>query len=176
MTPETLTITLATDNDSRDVIAMIDEIYREYDDVIFLEGADADLLAITETYRGQGGEFWICRSAEGELAGTVAVKIDDAGEATLKRMYVRKTFRGTGLAGRLFETVVAWARARGAGRLVSWSDTRFERAHAFYARLGMEQFGLRAMTDGAMPYSEYGLAMAITRCTSLPQSPCPGDG
>lgn len=172
-----MTIAPATDSDSRDVIELIDEVYREYGEVMYLEGADADLAAIEETYRARGGEFWVCRAGDGELAGTMAVKIDDdTREAALKRMYVRKAFRGKGLAGRLFDTAVAWALARRATRLVSWSDTRFERAHAFYAKRGMTRIGVRHMTDGAMPYSEYGFAMDLTRCKCLPQSPCPEDG
>jgi len=172
-----MTIAPAADSDSREIIALIDEIFREYGDVIFLEGADADLLAIEEIYRAGGGEFWVCRADDGELAGAAGVRVDNAHrEATLDRLYVRKAFRGTALAGRLFDTAVAWALDRGARRLVSWSDTRFERAHAFYAKRGMAQTGVRHMTDGAMPYSEYGFAMDLTRCTTRRQSPCPGDG
>ena len=150
------------DSDSREVIALIEEIYGEYGEVMFTEGADGDLLAIEETYRAHGGEFWVCRDGAGQLAATVAVKLDaTAAEATLKRLYVREPLRGTGLAERLFDTVVAWAATRRATRLVSWSDTRFTRAHAFYARRGLAPIGTRDMTDGAMPYSEYGYAMDL---------------
>lgn len=147
------------DSDSPDVIALIDKVYREYGEVMFLEGADGDLLAIEQTYRAGGGEFWVCRDAGGNLIATVAVTLGaDGTEADLKRLYVRKGNRGTGLADELFDTAVAWAASRGARRLVSWSDTRFERAHAFYARRGLSRFAVRDMTDGAMPYSEYGYA------------------
>ena len=150
------------DSDSREVIALIEAIYGEYGEVMFTEGADGDLLAIEATYRARGGEFWVCRDGGGRLAATVAVKLDPAaGEATLKRLYVHKTLRGTGLADRLFDTVVAWASTRGASRLVSWSDTRFTRAHAFYARRGLTRIATRHMTDGAEPYSEYGYAMDL---------------
>ena len=63
-----------------------------------------------------------------------------------------------GLADALFAGAAAWAAGRGARRLVSWSDTRFERAHAFYARHGLSRFAVRQMTDGVVPYSEYGFA------------------
>jgi len=162
MDADTVNIMPGRDSDSPEVVALIEEIYGEYGEVMFLEGADGDLVAIEETYRGHGGEFWVCRDGAGQLVGTVAVKLDAAaGEATLKRLYVHEDLRGTGLADRLFDTVVAWAAARGAARLVSWSDTRFTRAHAFYAKRGLAQIGQRDMTDGAMPYSEYGYAMDL---------------
>ena len=154
-----MNITPGRDADSQDVIALIDAVYGEYGEVMFLEGADADLVAIERTYRHAGGEFWVCRDADGRLAGTVAVKLHaDSAEAVLKRLYVRQEFRGTGLADELFDLVLAWSAARGVRRLVSWSDTRFVRAHAFYARRGLSRIGAREMTDGALPYSEYGYA------------------
>ena len=162
MRPDAINITPGRDTDSQDVIALISSIYAEYGEVMFLQGADADLAAIERTYRHAGGEFWVCRDADGQLVGTVAVKFhSDSGEAVLKRLYVRKASRGTGLADELFDLVLAWSAARGAQRLVSWSDTRFTRAHAFYARRGMSRIGTRDMTDGALPYSEYGYAMTL---------------
>ena len=60
-------ITPACDADSRDVIALIESIYGEYGEVMFLGGADADLEAIERTYRQAGGEFWVCRDGGGRL-------------------------------------------------------------------------------------------------------------
>jgi hypothetical protein len=41
-------------------------------------------------------------------------------------------------------------------RLECWSDTRFTRAHAFFARGGFQGDGrVRRMHDGWMPYEEY---------------------
>jgi hypothetical protein len=37
-----------------------------------------------------------------------------------------------------------------------WSDTRFTRAHAFFARHGFQRDGrVRSMDDGWLPYQEY---------------------
>jgi hypothetical protein len=41
-------------------------------------------------------------------------------------------------------------------RIEFWSDTRFTRAHAFFARLDFHRDGrIRSMDDGYMPYQEY---------------------
>ncbi len=41
-------------------------------------------------------------------------------------------------------------------RVEFWSDTRFTRTHAFFARFGLQRAGrIRTMHDGWMPYQEY---------------------
>lgn len=55
---------------------------------------------------------------------------------TLRSMWVAPELRGSGLAARLVDEVVAWARQDGARRLVLWSLLPAHRAHAFYARYG----------------------------------------
>ena len=48
------------------------------------------------------------------------------------------------------------AATRGFQRVEFWSDTRFERAHRFFQRLGFQPDGrVRQMTDGLIDYQEY---------------------
>ena len=62
----------ATPADVAPLIALIDRVYREYGDVIYLEGADGDLLDIDRFYRAQGGEFVVLDDA-GSVRGAHAV-------------------------------------------------------------------------------------------------------
>ncbi|MEZ5299832.1 MAG: hypothetical protein R3F11_04070 [Verrucomicrobiales bacterium] len=58
----------ATNADSAAVTALIDSVYQEYGEILFLEGADADLLDIDGRYAAKGGAFvvWV---EGGEVAG-----------------------------------------------------------------------------------------------------------
>lgn len=58
-------------------------------------------------------------------------------------MYVTPSARGTGVAERLVEAVVAWARAQGAPALFLQVTGSLPRARAFYARAGFVPTGER---------------------------------
>jgi len=64
------------------------------------------------------------------------------------RVYVAASQRGTGIAATLMATAEAHARAAGAEVIRLWSDTRFTRAHTFYAKLGYVRQGpIRVLND-----------------------------
>jgi ribosomal protein S18 acetylase RimI-like enzyme len=64
------------------------------------------------------------------------------------RVYVAANQRGTGIAATLMATAEAHARAAGAEVIRLWSDTRFTRAHTFYAKLGYVRQGpIRVLND-----------------------------
>ena len=43
--------------------------------------------------------------------------------------------------------MIAWCQAEGIRHLLLWSDTRFDRAHVLYRRLGFQHTGERALND-----------------------------
>jgi RimJ/RimL family protein N-acetyltransferase len=53
------------------------------------------------------------------------------------------------------ETVLDWSRAQGLGRVVLWSDTRFESSHRLYRRLGFAQLGERTVEGDINESREY---------------------
>jgi GNAT superfamily N-acetyltransferase len=145
--------------DREAIIEMIDSIYREYGDEIYLQGADSDLLDIETNYL-QDGEFWVEQTDTGEVIASIAVKrstINNSKElvASLKRFYMLPKYRGSGLARQMHDTVIEWCKQNHINQIYLWSDTRFTRAHSFYSKHGYKQKGTRALDDGAMPYQEY---------------------
>src|SRR5689334_9488848 len=148
----------ATDADVPGIVALIDGVYREYGDRIFLEGADADLLKIDDYYRAPGGEFVVLADEAGAIYAAHAVQpIDKSqGLCTFRRLYMKAELRGGGWGARVMQWAIDWARDAGFRRVEFWSDTRFTRAHRFFRRLGFQHDGrVRHLDDGAMPYSEY---------------------
>ncbi len=139
------------------IIKMIDSIYQEYGDSIYLQDADSDLLDIEAIYLNNG-EFWVETSEDDDtqVIGCIAIKrAEDNNVAWLKRFYLLAEFRGSGIAQEMHETAIEWCRKNDISEIHLWSDTRFKRAHLFYQKNSYQQTGIRDMNDGAMPYQEY---------------------
>jgi len=94
-----------------------------------------DLADVRGAYQAGGGEFWVAR-AGGEVAGTIAaIRIADDAVA-LRKMFVAAEHRGDGLAARLMETLVEWARAEGVRTIYLGTTAVMSAAHRFYAKHG----------------------------------------
>jgi GNAT superfamily N-acetyltransferase len=94
-----------------------------------------DLADVGGAYQAGGGEFWVAR-ADGEVAGTIAaIRIADDAVA-LRKMFVAAEHRGDGLAARLMETLVEWARAEDVRTIYLGTTAVMSAAHRFYAKHG----------------------------------------
>ncbi len=144
----------ATSADRDGIIALIDGVFREYGDRVFLEDADGDLLDIAAHY-GEG--LFMVLDDGSRVRGTVALVPlgERPGVCLLRRLYLDAELRGGGWGQGMMEWACSTARALDMARMEFWSDTRFSRAHAFYEKLGYHHGGtVRAMDDGWMPYEE----------------------
>ncbi len=99
------------------MIRLIGRVYDEYG--FIFEPADEvpDLLAFTGHYVAPHGAFFVIRQHE-QMVGSVGVERLGEGSAEL---HIR--------------------------HLLLWSDTRFDRAHVLYERLGFQRTGERALDD-----------------------------
>lgn len=107
---------------------------------LFPEGfAPAPLSAADcEALRPPRGAFLIAR-ADGALIGCVALRPHDATTGEVKRLWVAKAGRRTGLASRLMEAVEVEARALGMRLLVLDTSRHLPEAVAFYRRWGWRE-------------------------------------
>lgn len=142
--------------DYQNIVKLIDTVYREYGDSVCLERADSDLLAIEKNYKNKGGCFWVWKE-KGEITATVAVvPADEKDTVMLKRLYLKKNYRGSGKANLLLNFVIEWAKERSYKKMILWSDTRFLRGHKFYKKHEFIRGDIvRTMNDGNIPYKEY---------------------
>jgi putative acetyltransferase len=141
----TLKVRPTVPEDTPGILALIGEVYREYDCVLDAEGEERHLLEPGPYFRASGGEFWVVED-EGEVRATVAVTLhEDAGE--LKSLYVHPDLRRQGWGRRLTELAIEYARSRGRGRMILWSDTRFTSAHRLYRGMGFRETGVRELHD-----------------------------
>jgi putative acetyltransferase len=139
------------------IMALIDVVYHEYGDRLCLENGDRDLLDIDAYYVKAGGAFVVLDDA-GRVRGTHAVlpEATRAQVGVFRRLYLEAALRGGPWGAQLMQWAIDWARAHNMRRIEFWSDTRFTRAHGFFARFGCQRDGrIRSMDDGCMPYQEY---------------------
>lgn len=141
-TESTITIEpyLAEDERQEAVCAMILQIQQsEYGIPITLE-QQPDLMDIDTFYRHGSGNFWTA-IAEGEVVGTVALLDIGQGRSALRKMFVKKEFRGVGLSvsRRLLDTAFAWAKERGVSEIWLGTTPAFRAAHRFYEKNGFSE-------------------------------------
>ena len=122
------------------------DIFREYASTLGVDlcfqGFDAELAQLPGDYAEPRGALLIAE-VEGAVAGCCALRPLDAADypnaSEMKRLYVRKAFRGFGLGRELAEAMLD--RARQAGYACVLLDTLddMESARALYTDLGFEE-------------------------------------
>lgn len=138
------------DDDAAAYIRLIGDAWAEFPGIVFdVDGELPELRALASHFAALDGALWLAEDAQGQGLGMIAtrpLREDQAWE--IGRMYVARSARGTGLAQRLLATAEAHARAAGAARMILWTDTRFEAAHAFYEKAGyVRQGAIRILDD-----------------------------
>lgn len=128
------------------MIRLIERVFQEYGFLFEPALEVPDLLAFDRHYAPPHGAFFVVRHGA-EVLGSVGVERHGPSSAELHRLYLDAGLRGRGVGQALVEAVLAWCRAEGVRHLVLWSDTRFDRAHRLYERLGFRRTGERALED-----------------------------
>lgn len=90
-----------------------------------------------------GGEIFFA-VRRGEAVGTCAAIVREAETVELAKLAVASGVRGRGIGRQLSEAAIAWARGRGARRVVLVSSTKLTAALRLYERLGFEYCALPA--------------------------------
>ena len=118
------------------VAALVRDVLGEFG-IAFGVGSDTDdqVLALPGGYTAPGGAFFVAEEG-GRLAGTAGVMPMGGGVFELRKMYLRPGERGRGAGRALLEACVAFARSRGAVRLVLDTTEQMAAAIRFYERNG----------------------------------------
>ena len=127
------------------ILALIGEIYREYDCVLDAENDERHLLEPGPYFRARGGEFWVVEENR-HIRATVAVLLHEE-VAELKTLYVHSSLRRGGWGRRLTTLAMDHARQSGGRKMILWSDTRFLDAHRLYRSMGFSEIGTRELND-----------------------------
>ena len=163
----TTAVVVGTADDVAPVIALIGRVFDVYGLVFDPTVEVPDLLDFTRHYAPPHGIFFVVR-ARGEPVGSVGVERLDGSSAEIHRLYLAPALWGRGVGRALVETALAWCRAQGLRRVVLWSDTRFDRAHRLYERLGFRRTGERALEADINASREYGYDLTLGGCRRHP--------
>lgn len=73
--------------------------------------SDPDLDRFSEIYNSPGNAYWVAENEKGQvIAGAGIGSLGMPGVCELRKMYCMPDYRGTGVAHRLLETALAYAR------------------------------------------------------------------
>jgi putative acetyltransferase len=153
-------VVVATADDVAPVIALIGRVFDVYGLVFDPAVEVPDLLAFTRHYAPPHGAFFVVRG-RGEAVGSVGIERLDGASAELHRLYLDPALWGRGVGRALVEAALAWCRAAGFRRVILWSDTRFDRAHRLYERLGFLRTGERTIEADVNASREYGYDLTL---------------
>ncbi|KQR60268.1 GCN5 family acetyltransferase [Acidovorax sp. Leaf160] len=129
-----------------DEMAAVQAIFREYADSLGVDLAfqnfEAELAGLPGDYAPPRGHLLLAQ-VDGSIAGCCALRPMDAADypnaSEMKRLYVRKPFRGFGLGRQLAEATLDAARQAGYACVLLDTLDGMESARALYADLGFEE-------------------------------------
>ena len=110
--------------------------------------AQPDLLDVDQFYHQTGGGFWGAIT-EGELVGTIALIATGHHAGAIRKMFVKKDYRGKGtmLAQRLLEELFAYCKRQGISELYLGTVDMLKAAHRFYERNGFKRLKSEEMPE-----------------------------
>ncbi len=122
------------------------EIFSEYAGTLSVDldfqDFDAELASLPGDYAAPRGALLLAR-VDGAIAGCCALRPMDSSDypnaAEMKRLYVRKAFRGFGLGRQLSEAILDEARRAGYSSVLLDTLDEMEAARALYEDLGFEE-------------------------------------
>jgi putative acetyltransferase len=133
------------------VLGVLNEEGFEYD-----PAKDFDLDKIEDYYLQNRGIFYT-GVVDGTIIGTSAVRWIDDGTCEIKRIYIRKDFRGRGFGRALFIQALKFAE-KNYSTVVLKTDARLEDAINLYRRNG---FLVVKDEDGVMYFERTGLEVSL---------------
>lgn len=107
-----------------------------------------DLRDIPNFYQQGAGNFWLAL-VDGQLAGTIALKDVGDGVCALRKMFVKKEFRGKerGIAAALMRTLLDWAGEQGVREIYLGTVDVYHAAHRFYEKSGFTEVARHEVPD-----------------------------
>lgn len=142
---EKLPVTLLTPSQPHELEA-VRTIFREYADSLDVDlcfqDFETELVQLPGEYAAPRGRLLLAE-VDGAIAGCCALRPMDTADypnaAEMKRLYVRKAFRGFGLGRQLAEAALDAARQAGYASVLLDTLDEMESARALYADLGFEE-------------------------------------
>lgn len=132
-----LVLRAASDADTEAVRSVVFGVLREYGLDPDPGSTDADLVSIEQSYFARGGRFDVLADGD-RVVGSVGLYPVGGGMCELRKMYLRREYRGAGWGRRMLEHAIHEARARGFRTLVLETASVLKEAMALYKSAGFK--------------------------------------
>ena len=122
-----------------EVVDLIVHIQQKEYNVPITKEEQPDLLEIETFYQRDYGNFWVA-ICDDKVVGTVALLDIENQQVALRKMFVKKEFRGKewGASHKLLQTAISWAENKKLKDIYLGTTVKFLAAHRFYEKNDFE--------------------------------------
>ncbi|MGL1864054.1 MAG: GNAT family N-acetyltransferase [Pseudodesulfovibrio sp.] len=147
-------ITPYANHDTDPIVDLITTIQIAEFDVATSAEKQPDLRTIADFYQQGLGNFWLAFEGD-ELVGTIAVKDVGEGICALRKMFVKKEYRGgeRGIAAALMQTLLDWSGEQGVKEIYLGTVDVYHAAHRFYEKSGFTEV-MRDEVPASVPFMD----------------------
>lgn len=89
-----------------------------------------------EAYQKPGSKFWVVLNDEGEVIGSIGALRVSEKEVKMNSLYVDQKYRKMGIAKKLYELLLVFAKEQGYEKITLRTFFRFVNAIDFYEKMG----------------------------------------
>ncbi|PQZ53655.1 MULTISPECIES: GNAT family N-acetyltransferase [Bacillus] len=129
-----------------EVVNLIVHIQRKEYNVPITKEEQPDLLEIETFYQRNHGNFWVATYG-GKVVGTVALLDIGNHQVALRKMFVKKEFRGKewGVSSMLLQKAISWAKEKNLEDIYLGTTVKFLAAHRFYEKNGFQSVSIEEL-------------------------------
>jgi N-acetylglutamate synthase-like GNAT family acetyltransferase len=129
------------------VIDLILEIQQNEYNILITKEDQPDLFKIKNFYQNGKGNFWVA-IYENQVVGTISLLDIRNDQAALRKMFVKKEFRGKEFktAKLLLDNAISWSEEQSIKEIYLGTTEQFLAAHRFY-----EKNGFRSIDSEKLP-------------------------
>lgn len=129
-----------------EVVDLIVHIQRKEYNVPITKEEQPDLLEIETFYQRDHGNFWVA-TYDGKVVGTIALLDIGNHQVALRKMFVKKEFRGKewGVSRMLLQTAILWAEHKKVKDIYLGTTVQFLAAHRFYEKNGFQSVSIEEL-------------------------------
>ena len=118
-----------------EIISLILDIQNNESKINLSLEEQPDLLDINQSYRQNGGEFWIALYG-GEVIGTIGLMLKENNCAVMKKFFVKKEYRSQKIGLALYRELLEYAKHKGIRHIILDTPSVARTSHRFYENAG----------------------------------------
>ena len=131
------------------IVHFINDIQTNEFGIMVSETVNHCLYDLEQFYKGFKGDinFWLAFEGD-EIVGTIGLSDLGSNQGELRKLFVKREYRGTGLAQKLLSRALSQAKEENVSTIYLGTTDKFHAAHKFY-----EKSGFTEVPKGELPES-----------------------